>query len=223
MSNIVYVYVENLEDFMREVLPGDVRLILTQKKTAQNPILQHQYSLILTGTNTKGEILVLVDRVTVGMNPTGEKAWTPGGESIISQVPTWKNLVSNYLKKHGYTVYPGMVAIPEQHSSVIGSFATAAVWSCVSHQNNGIGDGWCETWIMTPPSQENKVVAPMPVAQVIRLAYCELSNRIEADELGVEEESLDLEMQQLEAFAVASGFKDLDAALRTAAVEVGNE
>jgi hypothetical protein len=226
MSNIVYV--ENLGDFLHsEVCPDlPVRLILTQTQTQRGPLAQRQYTLTLAGTNTHGETVVLKDQVSVEMDPTGKEPWTPGGKSIVSQVQTWRQLVHNYVEAHGYTVYPGMYAIPENHTSVIGSFNEAAVWSCAK-RDKIVGDGWCEAWVVAPPVSQGSKATPMKatmsMARLLQLAYCELANRIEADDLGVEEESLDLEMQQLEAFAVASGFKDLDAALRTAAIEVGDE
>jgi hypothetical protein len=210
------IYVENLGDFLHSEVRPDlpVRLILTQTQTQRGPLAQRQYTLSLAGTNTHGEIVVLQDRVSVEMDPMGKEPWTPGGKSIVSQVQTWKNLVSDYLEKHGYTVYPGMVAIPENHTSVVGSFNDAAVWSCAK-RDKSVGDGWCEAWIVAPPVSQNKA-APMPVSQVIQLAYCELANRIEADDQGDDAESLNLEMSRLEAFAIASGFKSLDAALQAA-------
>ena len=217
------IYVENLGDFLHsEVCPNlPVRLILTQTQTQRGPLAQRQYTLTLAGTNTHGEIVVLQDRVSIEMDPMGKKPWTPGGESIINQVPTWRQLVHNYVEAHGYTVYPGMYAIPENHTSVIGSFNEAAVWSCAK-RDKSVGDGWCEAWVVAPPVPQSKAT-PMSMARLLQLAYCELANRIEADDQGDDEGGLDLEMSQLEAFAIATGFKSLDAALQAAAVEVGDE
>jgi len=215
MSNVVYV--ENLGDFLHsEVCPNlPVRLILTQTQTQRGPLAQRQYTLTLAGTNTHGEIVVLQDRVSVEMDPMGKEPWTPGGKSIVSQVSAWRQLVHNYVEAHGYTVYPGMYAIPENHTSVVGSFNDAAVWSCAK-RDKSVGDGWCEAWVVAPPPVSQSKAAPMSVSRIIQLAYCELANRIEADDQGDDEENLNMEMLQLEAFAIASGFKRLDAALQAA-------
>ncbi|MDX9956064.1 MAG: hypothetical protein RBT75_18340 [Anaerolineae bacterium] len=209
MSNVVYV--ETLGDFLHSEVRPDlpVRLILTQTQTQRGPLAQRQYTLTLAGTNTHDEIVVLQDRVSVEMDPMGKQPWTPGGKSIVSQVQTWRWLVHHYVEAHGYTVYPGMYAVPENHTSVVGSFNDAAVWSCAK-RDKSVGDGWCEAWIVAAPISQVEVT-PMTMRRLVQLAYSELADRIE-NEPGVPEE-LEQEMLQLEAFVLATGFESLDAAL----------
>jgi len=214
MSNVVYV--ETLDDFLHSEVRPDlpVRLIMTQTQTQRGPLAQRQYTLTLAGTNTHDEtVVILMDRVSVELDPMGKEPWTPGGKSIVSQVQAWRQLVHNYVEAHGYTVYPGMIAVPENHTSVVGSFNDAAVWSCAK-RDKSVGDGWCEAWVVAAPISRAKVT-PMTMRRLVQLAYQELANRIEneslwGDEPGVDEE-LEQEMLQLEAFAIATGFESLDA------------